>query len=1016
MPFIDAKPVPQNLSNIVSDDRPPDDPTLSQTFGAAFRTQNIVGSYLASRGQPDPYQVDDGFDAIDYVKDDPKYAPYVDEFAGVFNRRAADALKLQIDREEQDNRILASAGWTGTVAQLAAGVVDLPTLLPLGGGVAGGLRSAGAAVSLGLAAGTDAAVSEAALQGTQVTRTAAESALNIGGSILLGGALGALAGRYLDTASQSAISLKLGRQVKEFEDIDRGFAEAGRAAQSAGAAATDTGPLVLKDEAFISKLPIINRQDPLIRLQIGEYDAGRQAVRQLAETPLEYADNAAGVATELGGSVETRIKMWNAPLAKSLREIDTEYARYFHATPEPSSWQVRLSPMRSEFERFRGGEKLTYKQFKEEVGRAAYMGGQHEIPEVVAAAKVYRKIDDELKQAAIEARLFPEGVEVAGDISHRFRMYNREKIIAERTKFADILHDYFKVQRDLAAKVDTVAATADAAARKAAESAAELGRLSDGELRSVVDETIDTILGHAEGRIPYDIVAGPRGPLKDRVLKISTAKIHDFVENDIEHVLHAQMRTMSADIELSKKFGSVDLKEQIAKVNDEANTRIDKATTPKERQKLEQARKAAIRDIEGIRDRLRGAYALPSNPESLVLRAGRVARNLNYLRLLGGMTVSAIPDMAKVVFTHGLTSTFRDGFLPMIRNFKAFRLAADEVKMAGTALDMVLDSRTMAMADITDDFGRGTKFERGIKALSTKFGVVSLMAPWNAAMKQFAGLVTMTNIIKAAERVSKGQAVKGDIRKLAAAGINEDLAERITKQFAEHGADQNGVLIAGGINWTDRQALESFRAAVVRDVDRIVVTPGQDKPLWMSTELGKTVGQLKSFGVSSIQRTMLAGIQQRDAAVLNGTMLALGLGAVTYGLKSKISGHDPSDDPKVWAAEALDKSGLTGWLMDANAVLEKATRGKAGLARFTGKQVSRYASRNVAGAFLGPSVDAVSDIFQVSGSIFAGDTTQADVHKIRKLLPINNLFYIRSLFDQVEKSTSEAFDIPETNK
>src|SRR6185437_4743254 len=106
----------------------------------------------------------------------------------------------------------------------------------------------------------------------------------------------------------------------------------------------------------------------------------------------------------------------------------------------------------------------------------------------------------------------------------------------------------------------------------------------------------------------------------------------------------------SADIELSKKFGSVDLKEQIAKVNDEANAKIEKATTPKERQKLDEARKGAIRDIEGIRDRLRGTYALPSNPSSLVLRAGRVARNLNYLRLMGGMTLSAFPDMAGIVF------------------------------------------------------------------------------------------------------------------------------------------------------------------------------------------------------------------------------------------------------------------------------------------------------------------------------------------------------------------------------
>lgn len=1022
MPFIDERQAPQNLTNIAPLDEPEAlDPSMGETFGAAFRTQNVIGSYLSSRGAPDPYQIEDGFDAIDYVKDDPKYSPYVDEFAGIFNRKSADAKKLQIDREEQDRRTLDAAGGLGVIAQMAAGVVDIPTLLPVGGGIVGAGRGVvGTAIRVGIGAGIDAGVSEAGLQATQATRTGAESALNIGGSIVLGGALGALAGRYLSGASQMAISRKIEGQAKAFEDFDRGFAEAGNAAsaQSAGAAARDTGPLVLKDEGLIKSLKGIDRQDPMIRLQLGPLDTGRQVVRQLAETPLEYADNAKGVATELGGSVETRIKMWNAPLAKGLREIDTSYARYFHGTPEPSSWQVRLSPARSEFERWRGGQKMTYKQFKEEVGRAAYMDGKHEIPEVAAAAKAYRQIDDQLKQAAIEAKIpgFTDDMQVAGDVSHRFRVYNKEKIIADRTRFSDILHDYFKAQRDKAATVEIASQAADAVAKKASQDAQEFGRLSDAELRDVVHQVIDNILGHAEGRIPYDIVAGPRGALKERVLKIETAKIHDFVENDIEHVLHAQMRTMSADIELSKKFGSVDLAEQIRKVNDEANAKIEKATTPKERQALEKVRKAAIRDIEGIRDRLRGTYALPSNPASLVVRTGRVARNINYLRLMGGMTISALPDMAKVVFTHGLTSTFRDGFLPMVRNFKGFRLAADEVKMAGTALDMVLDSRTMAMADIMDDFGHGSKFERGLKALSSKFGVVSIMAPWNASMKQFSGLVTMTNIIRASERSAAGKASPVDIRRLAASGIDADMAERITKQFAEHGQHQRGIVIPGGMNWTDRGALESFRAAVVRDVDRIVVTPGQDKPLWMSTELGKAIGQFKSFNVSSMQKTMLSGLQQRDAATLNGALLALGLGAMTYWVKSLASGRETSDDPSVWAVNALDWSGLTGWLMDANNIVEKATRGKVGASMFTGEPVSRYASRNVTGAFFGPSVDALSDIFQVSGSIFAGDTTKSDLHKVRQFVPMQNLFYVRSLLNQVEESTGDALGLPDTRR
>lgn len=1010
MPFYDERPVVDELTNIADADGPQITPSLAETFGAAFRTQNVVGSFLTSRGQVDPYRIEEGFDPIDYIKDDDRYAPYAEEFAGITNRVSADAKKLQIDREQQDRRTLDAAGGMGVVAQMAAGVVDLPTLLPLGGAALG--RTIGGAA---LGAGLDAAVSESGLQATQATRTLEETALNVGGSVVLGGALGALVSRYMSATSSQALSRKIERQAAEFDDIDRGFAQA----QSAGAAARDTGPLTLKDEALIAKLPIINRQDPLIRLQLSPLATGRQTVRQLAETPLEYAENARGVATEAGGSVETRIKMWKAPLAKSLREIDTHYARYFHNTPEPTAWQRRLSPAISEWDRFRGGKKLTFKQFKEEVGRAAYLGGQHEIPEVAAAAKAYRQLDDELKRAAIDARLFPEDVEVAGDISHRFRMYNKEKIVAERGRFADVLTDYFRTQRDIAAKIDLERVQGDVAdlkAKAAADKAAEFGRLSDAELRAVTDEVIDNILGHADGRMPYEIVSGPRGPLKERLLKIETAKIHDFVENDIETVMRAQMRTMSADIELAKKFGSVDLKEEIRKVNDETNAKIAQATTAKERQALEKARKDAVRDIEGIRDRLRGTYRLPADPSSLVVRAGRVARNLNYVRLLGGMTISAVPDMAKVVFQHGLTSTFRDGFVPMIRNFQAFRLAANEVKAAGTALDMILDSRTMAMADIVDEFGHHSKFERGLSALSTKFGVVSLMAPWNAAMKQFAGLVTMNNILRAAERVGAGQGSEKQIRNLASSGIDAGMARRIAKQFADHGEDVDGTLVAKGEAWTDKAALEAFRAAVVREVDRIVVTPGQDKPLWMSTELGKTVGQFKSFSVSTMQRTMLAGLQQRDAATLNGLMLMMGLGAVSYYLKQVSAGQPVTDSPAVWVAEAFDRSGIAGWLMEVNNISEKATRGRVGVSALTGQQISRYATRNVTGAFLGPSADAVSDIFQVSGSIFAGDTTKGDLRRARQLVPLQNLFYLRTLFNQVEEATGDALDLPDTRR
>ncbi|MBX8813303.1 hypothetical protein HBA91_11735 [Ochrobactrum sp. MR34] len=380
------------------------------------------------------------------------------------------------------------------------------------------------------------------------------------------------------------------------------------------------------------------------------------------------------------------------------------------------------------------------------------------------------------------------------------------------------------------------------------------------------------------------------------------------------------------------------------------------------------------------------------------------------------MQLSAFPDMAGIVFKHGLISTFRDGFVPLVTNIKAVRMAGKEVKAAGTALDMILDSRAMSLAEIGDDFGRGSKFERAIKSLGTRFGVVSLMAPWNAAMKQFSGMIVMTNMLHATEAIARGTATAKQIRKLGAAGINADLAERIHKQFKKYGETQDGVLLAKAGDWDDRLAREAFRTAVVRDVDRIIVTPGQDKPLWMSTELGKTIGQFKSFNVSAMQKITLSAIQQRDADTLAGIVTALSLGAMTYMAKQLTAERELSDNPMVWATNAFDWSGLSGWMMDVNNIAEKASRGRVGLSGITGEQMSRYQSRNVVGAFLGPTPDAVSDIFQVTGSIFAGDTSKADLHKIRGLLPFQNLFYVRGLLNKVENEAGDAMKLPETRK
>lgn len=75
-----------------------------------------------------------------------------------------------------------------------------------------------------------------------------------------------------------------------------------------------------------------------------------------------------------------------------------------------------------------------------------------------------------------------------------------------------------------------------------------------------------------------------------------------------------------------------------------------------------------------MRDRLLGTYGAPQDPRSFFVRAGRVARNINFLRLLGGMTVSAATDLMRPMMQHGLRKSLGP-MVSMLKNMDSVKIA-----------------------------------------------------------------------------------------------------------------------------------------------------------------------------------------------------------------------------------------------------------------------------------------------------------------------------------------------------
>lgn len=529
------------------------------------------------------------------------------------------------------------------------------------------------------------------------------------------------------------------------------------------------------------------------------------------------------------------------------------------------------------------------------------------------------------------------------------------------------------------------------------------------ELEAAADDIINKIIGAPAGIVPGELIPDGltkhAGFTKARTLNIPDERIKDFLESDVNYVMENYIRQVAPEIELTKRFGRVDMDGQIKAITEDYNRLISEAATAKERAKLEKRRDADLRDIRAMRDRLLGTYGAPKDPASFFVRAGRVARHVNFLRLLGGMTISSLPDMARPIMQHGLRSALKP-LGKMMTDISKMRIAKADLREMGIGLEYALSSRSKVIADLNDPYSRRSFLERGLEWSSQKFGNFTLMNQYTDTMKMWSGLITQSKVLNAAKAVAGGKKLsKKEITKLAHIGIDESMLHRIADQYSRHGEDLDGLLTGHSHMWDDRVVREAFQSAILKDVRTTVITPGiGDTPLMMSSELGKIVMQFKTFFFATHNRALVSGIQSGDASFYYGALLQVGLGSLVYVLKSMMAGREINTDPANLVKEGLDWSGMMGWLGEPNNVLENLSGGTYGMsAMFGGPPASRYQSRNGIGALLGPTFDLGGDIKNITAGVLNGEFDDREVRSVRKLLPFQNLFYLAPLLNQVEE-------------
>jgi len=651
-------------------------------------------------------------------------------------------------------------------------------------------------------------------------------------------------------------------------------------------------------------------------------------------------------------------------------------------------------------------------------------GDQSTIAGVEQAAKAWRThIFDPLKERAIKTGLLPEDVSVTTAASYFSRMWSKPALEARELQFRKIIHNWLSNEITKAEKQE---ATRLAKAKTPHQARGQFEFLGEADRNSYIDTIVSDIWGKLTGRNhneafdPFFVVS-KRGPLKERTFHIPDHLVEEFLEHDVELVGRRYARLMSADIELTERFGSPDMRatlENITHHYEELRQKlyqdktVDEKNLAKQIKKLNTHERADLRDLQAVRDLLHGAYKVDSQNTNWA-RITQAAGTFNYMRTLGGVTISSLSDVVRPMMVHGLSSYMRDGLLPLIRRSKGLKMAREEAKTAGAISETILASRMATLAELTDPYAHGSPFERFLNNAASGFSRMTGILHWNDFQKSLSATITQNRILKNAERaVKKGFDGLPDQEKayMGFLGLGRERAETLGQMFMTHGETVDGVRIAQSEKWGS-DALGDvmrrlYRAAINKDVDSIIVTKGVgDVPLFMNTPTGRLLGQFKSFALASNQRVLIRGLQEDKARFIGGLVGMSAIGAFIYALKQMESGRDVSDNPGTWIAEGLDRSVIFSVAFEINNVFEKfggfgAYQGLA--SAFQGKDqsqpASRYGVRSNVGSLLGPSFGGLTDAATLLGLPWR-DGTPGDMDALRRLTPFASLPHFRWFID-----------------
>lgn len=935
---------------------------------AAFETNNPISSFIVQAPLPqvEPIPGYSPFeDKGDGTTDITGYEEFYQSFMDSQNPATTAALKSRIDKERANQKILASGGAEGIVASIAAGFGDpinmAMMLFPL-------TTTAGTAKLIATSAATGAtaaAATEALLHSTQETRTFEDSFLNIASTALLDGVLGGAAG-MIGTTERKLVE----EQVKQ---TLRHASAAQHLGSTATSAEIESGPLSYLARQMVKVTPLgrtLQSGDPTVRA----------TVQELTESSIKLSGDYTPVA------VETLIKL--------------DYAKMAEATSN-------VRRMQRQFVK-EGGDKKT---FSIELTTAMRNGDTHSNALIQNAARELRGQIDNLWERAANLRIPGTFVEeVAEDGTKTIKPYRSETAPSYMTR----RYDLQVVRQDPEGfKQAWIAGLKDRQARAnvalEAEGKKPVPDLDDDKWYQIANDIYERVTDMHAGDLHFN--TGPSGAtmFKQRV-DISDSFVDAYLVKDWESLMEGYVKSMAPRTRLAERFGEgeggYNMSEQFRKVKESYSTQIaalDQKISAgdtklvKQRDALIKKQASDLRDLQIMRDRLLNMTQEPSwmNPENRgILSALRAARSWNIATMLSNTLISSIPDLARTITYHGagkfVKAFTRSAFSRELRRLNMPK--SDMAKMA-SAMERTSAYRLSMVSEVEDGIAY-TRADKYAHMVADRVVTISGMKHWNSMQKTIAGHLIGDKIAN--------HLIEGTGRsELKALGFTDGMYDEAAKQAKLFAYDDDGLMNLNLEQWESRELVEMMEAAAIKEADKLVVTPGVgDKPLFMTTEMGRTLGQFKSFIIAATNKMTLPLLQEKGVRPWVEILTQVGLGAAVYQLREQLAGREPSDDLQTVMVAAVENTGIAGYGLE----LMKMGKAITGVDPLGKEEDSKFYARGPWGTLLGPSAQLSQNVWS---SIYSETSPENRAKSIRKLLPFQNHFLLRSLHDTIEDETTK---------